>query len=308
MAEPPRHQEEMVHRIVTILALAAAVVTMTLLAGAAPALASSSKPSNFPFGPSYYLALGDSLSQGVQPNAQGVSVETNQGYPDQLYGFLRLGNPRLRLVKLGCPGETTGSMISGGVCSYPQGSQLNAAVSFLKAHRGRVSLITIDIGANDLNDCIAGPPADLQTCIEGVLPTTVGNLKEIMAALRAAGGSRVRIIGMTYYVPELAAWLTGSAGQAFARLSEQLAVTFNGLLSQVYQAFGTRVADVFSAFHSSDFTHQVTLPVIGTVPLNVALICQWTWECAPPPRGPNEHANVIGYRVIALTFLFADMR
>jgi len=65
---------------------------------------------------------------------------------------------------------------------------------------------------------------------------------------------------------------------------------------------------VFSAFHRSDFTHQVTLPGIGTVPLNVALICQWTWECAPPPRGPNEHANKIGYRVIALTFLFADLR
>jgi hypothetical protein len=65
---------------------------------------------------------------------------------------------------------------------------------------------------------------------------------------------------------------------------------------------------VFSAFHSADFTDQVTLPGIGTVPRNVAIICQWTWECAPPPRGPNEHANVIGYGVIALTFLVADLR
>ena len=29
----------------------------------------------------YYLALGDSLAQGVQPNAAGVSVETRDGYP-----------------------------------------------------------------------------------------------------------------------------------------------------------------------------------------------------------------------------------
>jgi len=296
-----------VRRIVTIVALVAAAVTTTL-AGAAPALASSSKPSGSQFAPRYYLSLGDSLSQGVQPNAAGMSVETNQGYADQLYAALRLANPRLRLVKLGCPGETTGTMIAGGICSYPQGSQLAAAVSFLKAHPGGVSLITIDIGANDLNPCIAGTPADLEQCIEGVLPVIVANLTKIMATLRTAGGSNVRIIGMTYYVPELAAWLTGPPGQASARASEQLAVTFNGLLSEVYQTFGARIADVFSAFHSSDFTHQVTLPVIGTVPLNVALICQWTWECAPPPRGPNEHANVIGYRVIALTFLLADLR
>ena len=296
------------HRIVTILAVVAAVVTTTL-AGAAPALASSSKQSHYPFAPSYYLSLGDSLSQGVQPNAAGDSVETNQGYPDQLYAALRLGNPRLRLVKLGCPGETTGTMITGGICSYPQGSQLAAAVSFLKYHRGQISLITIDIGANDLNPClILTDPTKLQECIAGALKTIGANLTYIMAELRAAGGSKVRIIGMTYYVPELAAWLTGPAGQQSARLSEQLAVTFNGVLSQVYQAFGARIADVFGAFHSSDFTHQVTLPSIGTVPLNVALICQWTWECAPPPRGPNEHANKIGYRVIALTFLFADLR
>ena len=295
-------------RIVTILALVAAVATMSL-AGAVPAVAASSAPSHDAFGASYYLSLGDSLSQGVQPNAAGVSVETNQGYPNQLYAALRFGDPRLELVKLGCPGETTGTMITGGVCSYPQGSQLAAAVSFLKQHRGRVSLITIDIGANDLNPCvILTDPTKLQECTAGALKTIGANLTYIMAELRAAGGSKVRIIGMTYYVPELAAWLTGPTGQESAQLSEQLAVIFSGVLSQVYQAFGARIADVFSAFHSSDFTHQVTLPGIGTVPLNVALICQWTWECAPPPRGPNEHANKIGYRVIALTFLFADLR
>jgi hypothetical protein len=37
----------------------------------------------------------------------------------------------------------------------------------------------------------------------------------------------------------------------------------------------------------------------------VALICQWTWECAIPPRGPNQHANDTGYRVIARAFLTA---
>jgi lysophospholipase L1-like esterase len=291
-------------RIVAVLALSAAIA-ITATAAAGPALAASSDTAHSPAATSYYLALGDSLAQGVQPNAAGASVETDQGYADQLYAALRLGDPGLQLVKLGCPGETTGTMLNGGICSYPQGSQLAAAVSFLQAHPGRVSLVTIDIGANDLNPCVASLS---ETCVGSALTMVGNNLYEIMSQLRAAGGSNVRIIGMTYYVPELAEWLTGPAGQAYAEDAEQLGVTLNGVLSNVYQQFGARIADVFSAFHSADFTDQVTLPGIGTVPRNVAIICQWTWECAPAPRGPNEHANVIGYGVIALTFLLADLR
>src|SRR5437764_5982315 len=46
--------------------------------------------------PSYYLALGDSLSQGVQPNPAGDSVETRYGYADLLYASLREQHPGLR--------------------------------------------------------------------------------------------------------------------------------------------------------------------------------------------------------------------
>ena len=295
-------------RIVRIVILAAAVAAMGM-ASAGPAVAASADPPSSPAAASYYLSLGDSLAQGVQPNAAGTDVETNQGYPNQLYAALRPGDPGLQLVKLGCPGETTGTMINGGICSYPQGSQVAAAVHFLQDHPGQVSLITIDIGANDLNPCVVLTSLSaLEACVEATLPAVVANLTEIMTDLRAAGGSNVRIIGMTYYVPELAEWLSGPAGQASAEASEELAVTFNGLLSNVYQEFGARIADVFSAFQSADFTDQVTLPNIGTVPRNVALICEWTWECAPPPRGPDEHANTIGYGIIALTFLRADLR
>ena len=64
----------------------------------------------------YHLALGDSLSQGVQPDAAGASVQTGQGYADQLYAALLPAHPGLRLVKLGCPGETSRTMIDGGIC------------------------------------------------------------------------------------------------------------------------------------------------------------------------------------------------
>jgi hypothetical protein len=47
------------------------------------------------------------------------------------------------------------------------------------------------------------------------------------------------------------------------------------------------------------------LPGLRTLPRNVATICQLTWECVPPPQGPNEHANAAGYHVIADAFLAA---
>jgi lysophospholipase L1-like esterase len=276
---------------------------MTTLTSAARGLGSHTSPRT-----SYYLSLGDSLSRGVQPDPAGASLPTEQGYPDQLYAALHLGDPGLRLVKLGCSGETTHTMIHGGICSYPAGSQLAQAARFLRAHRGQVSLITIDIGANDPDSCINRPSIGaVVSCVTKSFPETLANLTKIMSTIRGAAGPQVRIIGMNYYVPALAEWRNGFAGQELARLSERLVVLYNGLLASVYQKFGARVANVFGAFHSGDFTDQVRVPGIGTLPRNVAAVCLWTWECAPAPRGPNEHARAIGYGVIALAFLLADV-
>ena len=252
---------------------------------------------------SYYLALGDSLSKGVQPDAAGVSVETGQGYPDQVYAALRPQYPSLRLVKLGCPGETTSTMINGGICRYPGGSQLTAAVAFLRAHRGHVLLVTIDIGANDPEDCGSWAGLRALTCLRTDIPEAVSHLSTIVERLRAAAGPGVRIIGMSYYLPALAEWLNGTPGQAIAWLSERLAAGYNDLLDRAYTASGARVADVFGAFDTGDFATRVTMPGLGTLPRNVALICQWTWACATPPRGPNQHADRAGYGVIAGAFL-----
>ena len=110
---------------------------------------------------------------------------------------------------------------------------------------------------------------------------------------------------MTYYLPALAEWLDGTPGQAIARVSERLAAGYNDVLEQVYTGSGARVADVSGAFDTANFGDQVTVPGIGQVPRNVALVCQWTWECVAPPRGPDQHANEAGYGVIARTFLQA---
>jgi lysophospholipase L1-like esterase len=275
------------------------------VAAAAAVTACSAPPPAKPDPASYYLALGDSLSQGVQPDAAGVSVETAQGYPNLVYAQLRRGHPGLRLVQLGCPGETTRTMVDGGICHYPGGSQLAAAVAFLRAQRGHVLLITIDIGANDPEGCGKEPDlAKLASCV-GQVPGTATRLAAILGSLRDAAGPGVRIAGMNYYLPALAEWRDGTVGHAVARVSETLAIAFNALLDDVYAQAGAGVADVFGAFDTTDFGDPVMVPGIGSLPRNVARICEWTWECAPPPRGPNQHANPAGYRVIANAFLNA---
>ncbi len=280
--------------------------------GARAAGATGTAAVSFPaHGRSYYLSLGDSLSRGVQPDAGGSDAATRQGYPDQLQAALRRGTAGLRLVKLGCSGETTATMMRGGRCRYGGGSQLAAADAFLRAHRGRTALVTIDIGANDPNSCTQGFSApritagDLARCLNSQFRATLANLAAILARLRAAGGSAVPVIGMNYYVPELAGWLDGHQGKLIAAVSERLAAAYNQLLAGVYRHYGARVADVFGAFHSADFGAQMRLPGKGILPRNVAAVCQWTWICAAPPRGPDEHANKAGYAVIARAFLRA---
>ncbi len=288
------------HRIVTFIAAASAVALAGVTA-AGPALAAPRAPAP---APAYYVSLGDSLAQGVQPNAKGASVETNQGYADQLYTALKMGNPVLKLEKLGCPGETTTSMLKGGICKYSAGSQLKQAVAFLQAHAGHIQVVTIDIGANDLNPCVVlTSTPKIVACLTKVFKKMLPNLGTIMATLRAAGGPSLKIVGMTYYVPELAEWLEGGAARQVAEASPELGSIFGQDLRTVYKKFGAPVASMYQAFDTADIKTMVTLPAFGKVPKDVAMVCYYTWECAPKPKGPNEHANVLGYGLIANTFL-----
>lgn len=289
-------------RIAATIAVVTAVTTAAM-AGAAPALAAHKTATAHTF----YLSLGDSLAQGVQPDKSGNSVETNQGYANQLFTALHSSNPTLKLVKLGCPGETTGTMINGGICTYPAGSQLKQAVAFLNSHHGQVKLLTIDIGANDILPCVALPTLKkIAQCLSKVFPVLQTNLGTIMATLTAASGSNLpTTIGMNYYDPSLANWLKGTAaGKALAKASVPLSQGFASLLSGIYTHFGAKVADVLTAFQTAaPFTEKVTLGAFGKIPLNVAMICTYTWECNAPPVGPNIHANVLGYGIIANAFL-----
>lgn len=248
----------------------------------------------------YYLSLGDSLAAGEQPTLPLGQNFGDQGYADQLYALEQSRIPKLKLVKLGCGGETTASMITAvptitvpGIgevpyegrgdhffCRFPHGSQLADAVTFLHAHRGFVSFVTIDIGADDVLH--GGGPA-----------AVAANLPVILTALREAAGPDVPIVGMNYYSPLLVEWFSDPAslpGHVAA------AVAFNSFLERIYAAFGDPVAEVESAFSTTDMTP------VGGIPLDVLRICQWTWMCVPPPLGPDIHPNTDGYGVIAQAF------
>lgn len=285
--------------------LLAAVVLVTGCSGGRPVRPA---PRHTEPPASYYLALGDSLALGVQPDGAGASVRTGQGYADQLYAGWHRRLPGLRLVKMGCLGETTSTMIHGGICRYRGGSQLSAAAAFLRAHRSHIALVTMDIGANDAEKCLATPsPLGLADCVARVVPQAAANLRTILATLRRADAG-VRIVAMNYYLPALAQWRHGFTGELIARLSQDATAGYNSVLGGVFRSDGIPVADVYGAFHTASFSPDVTVPGLGSVPRNVAAICQWTWECAPPPRGPNQHPNQSGYQVIARAFLAAGAR
>ena len=255
----------------------------------------------------YYLSLGTSLAVGIQPDATGASQRTNDGYPDQLFDIIEPQFRKIRLVKLGCPGETTATMLAGGICDYRKGSQLAQAVKFLHSHKDKVELITIDMGVNDIlaAGCIVGTDVDF-ACVQGALYQISVNLPVILTALREVADPDTQIVGMNYYNSFLASWLAGPSGQVLAMESAALAnILNNDVLGLTYGAFGIPVADVASAYMSNNFATLVPFPTPDSpllVPLNVAMICQLTYMCVPAPVGPNIHANPTGYGVIAATF------
>ncbi len=269
--------------------------TRSLLFGLLVAAALSTAPAAIANeGTGYYVSLGDSLAVGVQPTGPPPLNETDQGYTDQLYSALKADDPKLKHVRLGCGGESTTSMVEGSqlpwlaascgppsfyLHRYPHKTQLAEAVAFLRAHREFVRLVTIDIGANDG----LGP---------GGAGEIVENLPTILAELRTAAGPAVPIVGMNYYGAFLpVAWAEGGLPAVQANLAELLA--FNDLLEGIYAAAGDPVADVESEFSSTDLT------LVGGVPRNVVLVCQWTWMCT----AGDVHANTAGYGVIAQAFL-----
>lgn len=259
----------------------------------------------------YYVSLGTSLSVGLQPTGSGVLLPTNDGYSNQLFDIIKPAFDtsdaqarELRLIKLGCPGETLDDMTNGGGCVYVAGSQLDAAVDFLTDNLGKVHLVTIDMGANDFRNAGCIDTMVDTVCVNAVSMQIATDLAVVLTALRNAAGPDTTIVGMNYYNPYLASWLEGTVGQTLAVESAQAAVILNDFLLTTYDTAGMSMANVYAAFDSDEFTIMVpsSLPAPNDqLPVSVANICDLTYNCDPAPVGPDIHANFAGYSLIADT-------
>ncbi len=239
-------------------------------------------------GDGWYLALGDSLAAGLQPT---TGDQKERGYAGPVLEGLRKSEPGTRLTNLGCSGETTTTMLHGGLCRYPEGSQTAAAVAFLTANAATTRLVTLDMGANNVLRC-AQPTVD-QACATSTTATVRTELASILARLRAAAPT-VEIVLLTYYDPLLAAWREGPQGKVVAAQSEPLLAALNAEIAKAATGAGAKVADVAGAFASTDGSGSPT-------PTNVTRICEWTWMCS---RG-DIHANDAGYAAMAAAVLAA---
>jgi lysophospholipase L1-like esterase len=287
------------------LMLAVAVVLLAVCGITAATVTAAGTPGDA----RYYIALGDSLSTGFQPTLEGDGIETHSGYVNDIYGQEREFTHDLELVDFGCPGDTTTSLLTGAGnyalagrlhCDRSSGSQLNAALAFLRAHNepGEVPLITIDVGINDLNRCSALP--DPSACLQAGETSIATNLPRILRELRAVAPAGTQFAAMTLYDTYLgkrtAAGATSIDAEAFLNAYRQA----NATIAADDQAGGFRTADVADAFDTYDTT---PVPWRGTqVPANVARTCLLTWSCSPPPINHNIHPDGHGYRVIAREF------
>jgi hypothetical protein len=294
-----------------------------------PGVASSENGDDAPI----YLSLGTSLSAGTLADEVGSSQPfTNKSFTDRLYPHLHdYFGGQLEHVKLGCPGETSYSMMTGtfvlgaddppdgdafmnapipGVCSdtgpyprYDSGTQLGDALATLDT--GRVELVTIDMGANDVLRTLSGCGVD-QACLATGLGFSLVNLQAILVQIRVVHGYTGPILGMTYYNPNLAAIVnpdvdtSGLPPGDFAAITNVLAADYNDGLEAVYGAFGVTVVDVETAFGTQDFGDADG----NGVPDNVDTICELTDMCpSKPGAGPNIHPNPKGYIFISRLFL-----
>jgi lysophospholipase L1-like esterase len=270
--------------------------------------------------PRYYVSLGDSYAQGVQPIGPGqADIATHQGYTDVLLRRARGVLPGLKLARLGCGGATTDSIITG---SKPCGeklpyrstsratSQLTYATKFMRAHRGQIALVTISIGGNDVAPCAsAGDLNAIVQCVTTGMASIKRNLPVIARDLRRAAGPKAVILGSTYPDVVLGQWVKGSSGQQLATASVPIfRDQLNPLLKKTYAKRHIGFVDATNAFGAYiPFDETSDLAPFGQVPKAVANICTLAWYCADRPQGPDIHLRPAGYRKLAGLY-FASAR
>lgn len=279
--------------------LAVVLIVIALLSSVTSTIVLSTRASADPTPSSFYLAIGASESLGFQPTPDTPhGLPTDEGYTDDLVTYEAARDITLDLTQVGCPGETTTTMLTGNDhCYGGVDTQLATAMNFLSEHQSEQGIVTIDIGFNNVRLCLRHHFVD-EACVKQQLHDVRSDLPLIVQSLKSIAGPDVTFVGLGHYDPYLAYELHGGGAIDFARESESVINRLNGVLRYVYSSENVPMADVDEFFDGRERT-PVDLSGVGTVPDNVAHICQLTWMCATAPYGPDFHPDDAGYATIA---------
>jgi lysophospholipase L1-like esterase len=284
--------------------------TATQTSGSAAATSGApSSGTSAAAGSDYYVSLGDSYAAGYQPSGKGTGATNTNGFAYQLVSQAKAAGRSYTLQNFGCAGATTESVLSSPGCQAHglgpgatpyTGTQLAAAETFLRAHRGKVGLITVSVGGNDITKC--GVAANPVTCVSTALTSVTANLTKILAGLRGATGTSTTIVGITY--PDVLLGNELSTNAATRQTAELSVVAFKSLinpaLKSAYTAAGGKFADVTAATGAyGSLTDMTTLAPYGSIPTPVAKVCSLTYFC----QYQDIHPRTAGYALIAKTIL-----
>ena len=269
----------------------------------APPVTSSSTTARGPE-QQLYVSLGDSYAAGYQPGTSGPGTTTRNGFAYQVPGAAAARGYALRLVNFGCSGATVESILRAPGCdqigpdgqSYPTEPQASAAETFLRANHGRVALVTIIIGGNDVTKCALA--SDPTGCVTGAVRQIGTDLGTLVRDVRAAAGPEVAIVGLTYPDVLLGALATANpAAQQLATLSvAAFKVLINPALARAYASIGATFVDVTAATGAyGPLTDTTTLAPYGTIPVPAARVCELTFFC----DRQDIHPTTAGYKLIS---------
>ena len=255
------------------------------LAVAAPlSAASNTAPVAAKLPQRYYLALGDSIAYGFQPTkANATRASAFPGYVDVFAARLRKLSPQIEVVNYGCPGETSVTFTRGrcptlaeGVKLHDafRGSQLKAALAFLRAHPGQVSPITLTLWGADLAP-LSAKGRRARAAIASFAPRFDAILRQLRAA---APNADIIVTG---------AWNPEANGLA---QTTPLYRSVDAAIRRAATGSRARVADMFAAFNGS-----------GTVRAQKARLCRLTFACKNDP-----HPTDAGYGAMADAFMAAS--
>jgi lysophospholipase L1-like esterase len=196
-----------------------------------------------------YLALGDSIPFGFNPDIDPPAEALYKGYPEKA-----ASDSNLALTNASCPGQSSSGFISltgtdngcfgfrqfpGAMHTSYASSQLDYAVSFLRSHTN-TRLVNITLGGNDLLICNDHSTDQCASELPNVLKDYEKNLKKILKAIRKVYDGT--LVAVTYYSPDYRdSAFTGSVA-AINDVEASVVGDFRGTIADGFAAFAAKAA------------------------------------------------------------------